>query len=102
MIAAEVSQLLLRRALWLQITFVMGVTCASRLGTSSLAAHQVIAQLWLLTSYVVDGFAAAGTVLGSRLGAMRSDPAALRYAIWHQCPGNYHISLSTLYYWTHN
>ena len=40
---------------------------SGRLGTATLAAHQVVAQLWMLTSYVVDGFAVAGTVLGSRL-----------------------------------
>lgn len=40
---------------------------AGRLGTAALAAHQVVGQLWLLTSYAVDGFAVAGTVLGSRL-----------------------------------
>jgi hypothetical protein len=49
------------------------------LGTASLAAHQVVAQLWLLTSYLVDGFAVAGTVLGSRLAAKADNPEALRW-----------------------
>ena len=40
---------------------------------------QVVAQLWLLTAYLVDGFAVAGTVFGSRLAA-RGDPAAHRRA----------------------
>jgi hypothetical protein len=43
---------------------------AGRLGTASLAAHQVVAQLWMLTAYVADGIGVAGTVLGSRLTAL--------------------------------
>ena len=50
-----------------QATFFIALAVASRMGTAALAAHQIIAQLWLLTSYVTDGFAVAGTVLGSRL-----------------------------------
>lgn len=40
----------------------------------SLAAHSVINQLWVLISYAVDGFAAAGIVLGSRLAARAHFP----------------------------
>ena len=62
-----------------QVTFFLAMAVSGRLGTATLAAHQVVAQLWLLTSYVVDGFAVAGTVLGSRLapvgpGAQSKDP----------------------------
>ena len=39
-----------------------------------MAAHSVINQLWVLISYAVDGFAAAGIVLGSRLAAQAHDP----------------------------
>lgn len=52
-----------------QATFFIALAVASRLGTAALAAHQIVAQLWLLTSYVVDGFAVSGTVLGSRLAS---------------------------------
>jgi len=34
----------------------------------------VVNQLWVLISYAVDGFAAAGIVLGSRLAAQAHDP----------------------------
>ena len=54
-----------------QATFFIALAVASRLGTAALAAHQIVAQLWLLTSYVTDGFAVAGTVLGSRLSHQR-------------------------------
>ena len=40
----------------------------------SLAAHSILSQLWILISYVVDGFAAAGIVLGSRLAAHAHNP----------------------------
>ena len=33
---------------------------------AALNAHAVVLQLWMLTSYVVDGFADAGTMLGSK------------------------------------
>ena len=46
------------------------------MGTAALAAHQIVAQLWLLTSYVTDGFAVAGTVLGSRLAHQQHDSAS--------------------------
>ena len=57
--------------LFVQATFFIALAVASRLGTAALAAHQIVAQLWLLTSYVTDGFAVAGTVLGSRLSHQR-------------------------------
>lgn len=40
---------------------------AAPLGTTTLNAHAVVLQLWMLTSYVVDGFADVGTMLGSKL-----------------------------------
>jgi len=60
----------------MQATFFIALAVASRMGTAALAAHQIVAQLWLLTSYVTDGFAVAGTVLGSRLSHQRLDPAS--------------------------
>ncbi|BDA46390.1 probable protein DETOXIFICATION 45, chloroplastic at C-terminar half [Coccomyxa sp. Obi] len=68
---------MLVRSATLQATFFLALSVAGRLGTAALAAHQVVAQLWLLTSYVVDGFAVAATVLGSRLAA-KADPVAHR------------------------
>lgn len=68
------------RSTLLHTTFLVVTVVTARMGSSVLAAHQVVTQVWLLSSYIVDGFAAAGTVQGSRLVAMRSDPAALRCA----------------------
>ena len=40
---------------------------AARLGAAALGAHAVVLQLWMVTSYVCDGFADAGTMLGAKL-----------------------------------
>ncbi|PRW58447.1 MATE efflux family [Chlorella sorokiniana] len=63
------------RTLVLQLTFFLALAAAARLGTAVLAAHSIVGQLWVVISYAVDGFAAAGIVLGSRLyGFARSGP----------------------------
>jgi Na+-driven multidrug efflux pump len=62
------------RSMILQVTFFTTLVAASRLGTEHLAAHSVVNQMWTCISYAVDGFAAAGIVLGSRLAAQSHDP----------------------------
>mmetsp|Transcript_9522 Transcript_9522/g.12442 ORF Transcript_9522/g.12442 Transcript_9522/m.12442 type:complete len:352 (+) Transcript_9522:326-1381(+) len=39
---------------------------ASRLGTAQLAAHQIVLTLWSIASYLADGFADVGTMLGAK------------------------------------
>lgn len=65
---------MLLRSLVMQASFFMALIAASRLGTASLAAHSIVSQLWTLISYLVDGLAAAGIVLGSRIAAQAHDP----------------------------
>ena len=55
------------RSLLLQGCMFSLYVLASRLGTSTLAAHHIIFQLWSLTSYICDGFADVGTMLGSKM-----------------------------------
>lgn len=46
----------------------------TRLGELALAAHQVALQLWLFSSFLIDGFAITGNMLGARyLGAGRPE-----------------------------
>jgi Na+-driven multidrug efflux pump len=71
------------RSMVLQTTFFVALVAASRLGTDTLAAHSIIHQLWILISYAVDGFAAAGIVLGSRLAAQAHDPLCASDAKFH-------------------
>lgn len=74
---------MLVRSMLLQGTFFGALIAASRLGTASLAAHAVINQLWILISYIVDGFAAAGIVLGSRLAGYAHDAQHAQHAKQH-------------------
>jgi Na+-driven multidrug efflux pump len=65
------------RSFLLQGTFFAAMIVASReLGPYGLAAHNVVCQLWMLSSYLVDGFATAGTVLGARLAGVAAAAAA--------------------------
>eukprot|EP00887_Chlorella_sp_A99_P006665 scaffold3.g6665.t1 len=52
------------------LTFFGALAAASRLGTTALAAHSIVCQLWILLANVVDGLASAGIVLGSRLAGL--------------------------------
>ena len=69
------------RSFLLQATFFASMVVVSReIGTTGLGAHNVVCQLWLVSSYIVDGFATAGTVLGSKLvgEAARAEDLARR------------------------
>ena len=55
------------RSLLLQGSLLALTLAAAPLGTTALSAHAVLLQLWMLTSYVVDGFADTGTMIGGRL-----------------------------------
>jgi len=60
------------RSILLQLSFFIAVLVASRkLSVEGLAAHHLTAQLWLVCSYIVDGFATIGTIYGSRLYSIR-------------------------------
>ena len=55
------------RSLMLSGSLLSLTVAIAPLGTAALSAHAVILQLWMVTSYFVDGFADAGTMLGSKL-----------------------------------
>jgi putative MATE family efflux protein len=77
--------LLLRSAV-LQISFLAAAAVAARIGTASLAAHQIALQLWLFLALVLDAYAiAAQSLVGHALGAGRPDDAratARRVMAW--------------------
>jgi multidrug resistance protein, MATE family len=54
------------RSLVLTSCFFLATRLAAELGTQSLAAHQVLLQLWLLASFFTDGVAITGNILGAR------------------------------------
>ena len=47
----------------LTLAFFLLMTAATRLGPMTLAAHQIMLQLWLVTSFAVDGFALTASSL---------------------------------------
>ncbi len=56
------------RSLLLQSSFVLAMVIAAKNFTpSGLAAHHIVASLWMLCAYACDGYATAAVVLGSRL-----------------------------------
>lgn len=57
---------MLRSAL-VQASFFLVLASVTALGVHAVAAHQVVMQLWMVTVYFADGFATAGTIVGSEL-----------------------------------
>lgn len=75
--AARLGGWLVIRNAMLQAALLMTTVTAASLGTTALAAHQVVVTLWGVTAYALDAFAiAAQALVGLRLGA--GDVAAAR------------------------
>ena len=64
------------RSLLLKVSFTAALLVARSISAAALDAHAAVAQLWMLTSYIADGFATAGTVLAPRIAARRDEAAA--------------------------
>ena len=65
-LACDSLNVLIRSVLLSSSVLALTVAVAP-LGSTALSAHAVVLQLWMLTSYVVDGFADAGTMIGASL-----------------------------------
>lgn len=55
------------RSLSLNVALILAIREATDLGTASVAAHTIAANIWLFTAFFIDGYGAAGNVLGGRL-----------------------------------
>ena len=67
---------LIVRTAGLLAVFTMATAAAARIGTATVAAHQIAAQVWLFLALVLDSLAIAGQALvGSYLGGGRVDDA---------------------------
>ncbi|KAA0023295.1 MATE family efflux transporter [Antrihabitans cavernicola] len=67
---------LIARSLAFQACFLSATAVASRFGAASVAAHQLVLQLWNFVSLTLDALAiAAQSLVGAALGAGRIDPA---------------------------
>lgn len=68
---------ILGRTTCLMLAFFLVIREATQIGMATLASHQIALQLWLLASFVIDGFAVTGSSLGGRLyGAGRTNEHA--------------------------
>lgn len=89
---------LVLRSLGFQVCFLSAAAVAARFGAASVAAHQVVLQLWNLVALVLDALAiAAQALVGAALGAGRTGAAhrlAWRIARWSALLG---VALSMLF-----
>jgi Na+-driven multidrug efflux pump len=78
----KVGAHLVQRTAFLLAALAMATAAASRVGTDELAAHQIVAQLFLFLAIGVDMFKVAGqSLVGHALGAGRPDD--VRGVVWH-------------------
>lgn len=68
------SRDILLRTVLLQLAFTSFIFLSARAGDAELAANQILAQLFSITAFALDGFAfAAETLVGQAIGARRRD-----------------------------
>jgi putative MATE family efflux protein len=73
---AGISRDLFLRTAALLTGLLISTAVATRMGTVTVAAHQVARELWTMLALVQDGFAIAGqAMIGTALGAGRADEA---------------------------
>lgn len=54
------------RSFFLTTAFYISTKMSALLGIESLAAHQILLQIWLFSSFFLDGIAISGNILGAR------------------------------------
>lgn len=54
------------RSLFLTVAIFSSVRLAGQMGIASLAAHQILLQCWLFSSYFIDGLAITANILGAK------------------------------------
>jgi putative MATE family efflux protein len=72
----SVGSVIVLRTLMLMLALTIAAASAARIGTIEVAAHQVVAQLWLLLAMSVDALAIAAQALVAELEGADDRPAA--------------------------
>lgn len=90
------------RSFSLNIALVLAVREATSLGTEAVAAHTIATNVWLFTAFFIDGYGAAGNVLGGRLLGAR-DYTSLwlltkRVNLYNLCVCAFLMLLSLIFY----
>ena len=62
------------RAVALNITLILAVREAAALGDRFIGAHTIAINLWLFAAFFIDGYGAAGNIMGGRLLGARDYP----------------------------
>ncbi len=88
---ARISRDLFLRTAALLSALLISTAAATRLGVTTVAAHQIARELWTMLTLVLDGFAIAGQAfVATALGAGRPDVAradARRLIVWGLAAG---------------
>ena len=75
----------------LLLAFTVAAAAATRIGTESIAAHQVVLQVWLIAAMIADSFAIAGqAMVGSSVGSgdrQGVDEVSRRLLLWGAAVG---------------
>lgn len=64
---AVMSFNLFLRSFALNVALILAVREATAIGTTTVAAHTIAINIWLFSAFFIDGYGAAGNVLGGRL-----------------------------------
>ncbi|MDH3697365.1 MAG: MATE family efflux transporter [Flavobacteriaceae bacterium] len=60
------------RTVALNVTLILAVREAASIGEASIGAHTIAINLWLLAAFFIDGYGAAGNILGGKLLGAKS------------------------------
>lgn len=66
------------RSIALNAALMLAVREATALGTETIAAHAIAINIWLFTAFFVDGYGAAGNILGGKLLGAKDYPKLLK------------------------
>ncbi len=66
------------RSIALNVALMLAVREATALGKETIAAHAIAINIWLFTAFFVDGYGAAGNILGGKILGAKDYPRLLK------------------------
>lgn len=90
------------RTVALNITLILAVREAAKIGEESIGAHTIAINLWLLAAFFIDGYGAAGNILGGKLLGEKSYAGlwklAKRIVLYGEGVGLILIAIGVIFY----
>jgi len=90
------------RTVALNITLILAVREAAKIGEESIGAHTIAVNLWLLAAFFIDGYGAAGNILGGKLLGEKSYAGlwklAKRIVLYGEGVGLILIAIGVIFY----